>query len=78
MAAIVELESTRATVTGQFVLDNIGDKPNQPVLYNFPKWKFGQVEPVLEVYSRHGSENGHGCIMIKGKIRYFVTFVVKL
>jgi len=43
MAAIVELESTRPTVTCQLLLDNIGDKPNQPVLYNFPKQKFGQV-----------------------------------
>ena len=40
----MELESTRPT--GQF-LDNIGDKANQPVLYNFPKRKFGQTKPVF-------------------------------
>jgi len=43
MASIVGLESTRTTQ----VLDSIGDKPNQPVLQNFPKRKFGQAKPVF-------------------------------
>ena len=29
------------------VLDNIGDKPNQPVTFNFPKRKFGQTKPAV-------------------------------
>jgi len=47
MVSTVELESTRPTVTGQFVLNNIKDKPNQLVLYNFPKRKFGQAKSVF-------------------------------
>ena len=42
--SMLELDSSRST--GQ-VSDNIGDKPNQPVLYYFPKQKFGQTKPVF-------------------------------
>ena len=42
--SMIELESARPT--GQ-VLDNIGDEPNQALLYNFPKQKFGQVKLVF-------------------------------
>ena len=38
------MELTSARPTGQVVY-NTGDKPNQPVLYNFPKRKFGQAKP---------------------------------
>ena len=37
--SMIELESARPT--GQ-VLDNVGDKLNQAVLYNFHKQKFGK------------------------------------
>ena len=37
------LVSTRLTQ----VLDNIGDKSNQPVTFDFPKQKFGQTKPVF-------------------------------
>ena len=37
------LVSTRSTK----VLDELGDKPNQPLTFNFPKRKFGQMKPVL-------------------------------
>ena len=35
------LVSTRSTQ----VLDDIGEKPNQPVIFNFPKYMFGQMKP---------------------------------
>ena len=37
------LISTRSTQ----VLDDIGNKPNQPLTFNSPKRKFGQTKPVL-------------------------------
>ena len=42
--SMIEFESARPT--GQ-VLDSVGDKLNQVVLYNFPKQKFGQAKLVF-------------------------------
>ena len=68
--SMLELDSSRST--GQ-VPDNIGDKPNQPVLYNFGN--LAKQSQYLGVCSQHGFENGHGCIMTKRRIRSFVTLV---
>ena len=68
--SMMELESVQ-------VLDDIGDKPKSTSI-KFLKQNFGQAKPVLDACNRHGFKNGHGCIMTKLKIRFFVTLVAKL
>ena len=53
-------------------LPDLGEKPNQPTSFVFPKRPFGII------FSRRGLSNGPGYHMIKNTIGHFVFAAYKL
>ena len=44
---VISSSSSGSSTGRSHLLDNIGDKPNQPISFKFPKQKFGQTNPVF-------------------------------
>ena len=54
---------------------SVGEKPNQPEAFQFPKRKFGQTNPVFRMFRRLGFVNDRGFTMTKLVIRCFAIHV---
>ena len=49
------------------VVPSLGDKPNQPTLFSFPKRSFGKKDPVFGHFNHRGLRNGLGSTMTRPK-----------
>ena len=55
----------------------LGDKPNHPMSFSFPKRKFGTKSRPIAPFSLHGSRSGHGLLTTKRMIKRFAFVCIK-